>query len=32
VLIGIMRGEEGHMNPPPQFMIERGDRLFVLSP
>jgi voltage-gated potassium channel len=32
VLIGVMRGEEGHMNPSPQFMIERGDRLFVLSP
>ncbi|MED4968874.1 potassium channel family protein [Parageobacillus toebii] len=30
ILIGIMRGEEGYINPSPHFLIEKGDRLFVI--
>jgi voltage-gated potassium channel len=32
ILIGVMRGEEGHMNPSPHFVIKKGDRMFVLMP
>jgi voltage-gated potassium channel len=32
ILIGIMRGEEGYMNPSSHFVIQKGDRMFVLMP
>ncbi|AEH46653.1 potassium channel family protein [Parageobacillus thermoglucosidasius] len=32
ILIGVMREEEGYINPSPHFLIEKGDRLFVITP
>ncbi len=31
VLLSVQRGERTHTNPPGEFLLQQGDRLFVLS-